>query len=699
MAQRWLYLSANDTAILIDATPAGGALPRIVHLGADLGDDVDFDALNSAAPAPLWGARLDVPCPPCVVPGLESGYFGQPACSPTHAEGWQYDGATLSKTGFTLRLSMQGRGGASIAIDYEIFPHGVLGVRTRANGFPDGLDAIAAASLVLPSWAHEALTFGGDWAREFSASRRRIESETLVIESRRGRPGHDRFPGLFIGAAGFGEDHGAVIGVTLAWSGSHRLSIERLREGEVVVQAGELWPDGDVAVEPYESPWVYLTHSARGLNGAMQNLHAFVRDRILPRNVSSGPRLVHLNTWEAVYFKHEQSELIALAERAAAVGAERFVLDDGWFKGRHHDRAGLGDWIADEGKYPEGLAPLISGVRALGLEFGLWVEPEMVNPDSDLARAHPEWLRREADGSLILQRHQAVLDLSARDAADHIFERLNALLSEHPIAYFKWDMNRDLTGVSREALPDHGAQVRALYALIDRLRAAHPDVEIETCASGGGRCDYGMLSRAERVWVSDSNDALDRFDIQRNANLFLPPEIAGVHVGPAACHITGRRLSLDLRAHVAMFGHMGLELDLRALSEAESQRLAQHIATYKRFRGLIHSGRYWRIAPGDPDHAAVGVSAADESEALVLLARKGSAALGRGTTLTPRGLADDADYRVAAVAPISPSAEQSLSLAVKSGELVLSGRALTARGLDLFLPRPESSLLLHFSAV
>jgi alpha-galactosidase len=395
---------------------------------------------------------------------------------------------------------------------------------------------------------------------------------------------------------------------------------------------------------------------------------------------------VHYNTWEAIYFDQDETTLKALAERAAAVGAERFVLDDGWFKGRANDRAGLGDWVVDTKKFPNGLSPLIAHVRSLGLEFGLWVEPEMVNPDSDLARAHPDWIRRDGDG-LLLQRHQAVLDLAKPAVSEHLFGMLGALLAQHQISYLKWDMNRDLTGGG------HGAYVRALHALIDRVRAAHPGVEIETCASGGGRCDYGMLSRAERVWVSDSNDALDRFAIQRNAFLFLPPEVCGAHVGPAHCHITGRRLSLDLRAHVAMFGHMGLELDLRALSDKEAERLKAHIANHKQFRALLHSGLVWRIAVDD-DHGAIAVTAADRSRALLLFVRTGSTALGRGAIVKVPGLADDVTYRVAAVAPVTPSVEASLAPALHAGTLQLSGRVLGQKGLDLYLPRPESSLLL-----
>ena len=274
----------------------------------------------------------------------------------------------------------------------------------------------------------------------------------------------------------------------------------------------------------------------------------------------------------------------------------------------------------------------------------------------------------------------------------HLFEALDRLLSAYAIAYLKWDMNRDLTG------PGHHAHVRGVHTLIDRLRAAHPSVEIETCASGGGRCDYGMLARAERVWVSDSNDALDRFDIQRNANLFLPPEVAGVHVGPATCHITGRKLSLDLRAHVALFGHMGLELDLRTLDAEGLARLSGHIQTYKTFRPLLHGGRWWRIDMPEADHHAVAVTSADGSEALCLVVRAGSQALGRGTWLRVPGLDAHILYRLAVAGPHPGHIEQSLAPALRSGNLKLSGQVAAERGIPLYLPRPGSSVLLHLKA-
>lgn len=690
-AARFHYLRGGEASLLLDARPGGDALPRIVHFGADLGAQPDLQAFADAAPKVLWGARLDQPRAACVLPGAEAGYFGQPAIEASHLPRLHLQDVTSSPASILLRISSTGAPQLFLGIEYRLSAHGVLSVRTslrNAAAAPAALVWLASMALPLPQQVEDVVTFGGDWAREFALHRQTLGTAALLLESRRGRAGHDRFPGLFAGDRGFGENHGEVYGVTLAWSGSHRMCVERLREGPVIVQAGELFTHGDSLPATYESPWTHVAYSRRGLNGAMQALHAFLRDGVIPAQVKAKPRPVHYNTWEAIYFKHDLATLKDLANRAAQVGAERFVLDDGWFKGRNDDRAGLGDWTVDATKYPDGLQPLIAHVRGLGLEFGLWVEPEMVNPDSDLARAHPDWVRRE-DGELILMRHQAVLHLGRADVRDYLFNVLHALLAHHEISYLKWDMNREVTGGG------HHAYVKGVHELIDRLRAAHPNVEIETCASGGGRCDYGMLARAERVWVSDSNDALDRFNIQRNANLFLPPEISGVHVGPASCHITGRKLSLELRAHVAIFGHMGLELDLRELDDASRARIAQHIETYKVFRPLIHSGRWWRITPAGNDHCAIAVSSMDESEALCLLVRTGSADLGRGTSLRVPGLSATHDYRVVTAGPHAPHVEQSLGHSLRSGNLRMSGQALSGRGLELYLPRPESSLLLQ----
>lgn len=701
-SNRFLYGRGGHGTILIDLDPGAGRLPRVVHFGADLGPSPDFEAIVASEARPLWGARLDDPHPPCVLPGLEAGWFGMPAIGPVTAGVYSFAGAGKAESPelWEATLTFESRGSqGQLHLDFRLWRgQSVLGSRLRIADSDSHVTQAASLALPLPGYLSDVQTYGGDWAREFSVERVKLGAQALVLESRRGRPGHDRFPGLLLGEGGFGLTNGALYAVTLGWSGGGRLSVERLREGPVMAMAGPLFPEGDDAGSDMHGPWAYAAFGSHGSAELGRRMQDFVRTVIVPPTVTSKPRPVHYNTWEAIYFQHDEAVLKDLATRAAALGVERFVLDDGWFKGREHDRAGLGDWVADRNKYPDGLGPLIDHVTGLGLEFGLWVEPEMVSPDSDLARAHGDWLRREADGSLLLQRHQAVLDLTIPAVGDALFDALRRLLTLYPVSYLKWDMNRDLTGLDQTGKPGHRGYVEAVYALIDRVRAAHPLVEVEACASGGGRIDYGMLMRGERVWLSDSNDALDRFDIQAQALQFLPLAVTGSHVGPAACHITGRRLSLDLRAHVALFGHMGLELDIRTLGPAEVERLTAHIETYKRFRGLLHSGAAEEMACGHADHRALAVSDAD-GQMLVLVVRTGSARLGQGMCLRFARARFGQRYRLRTLGPISPSAEPCLSPALIDGTLILSGQVLAARGLDLFLPRPETSILLHIEPV
>ncbi|HAJ45648.1 MAG TPA: alpha-galactosidase, partial [Alphaproteobacteria bacterium] len=497
MAQRWYYLESGQTGLLIDVAPGADAFPAIRHFGLSLGSALDAEALHALTPQPLWGARLDQPKPLCVLPGLQSGEFCAAAVAPAGPGTWRFDAAQFDQTakGARLRLHFQrhdpGRG--RLTQIFQAFgDSGVIGARILAEEWQDPILWAAALAIPLPGAITDAITFGGDWAREFAACRQTLGPGGLLLESYRGRPGHDRFPGLILGEAGLGEDRGLGVALTLGWSGNARMRIDALRLGGFVAQLGELMLDGDEAYEVYESPWAYVAVRNDGLNGIAEVMQRFVRSRIIPNLARARPRPVHFNTWEAVYFAQNDETLRDLAERAAFVGAERFVLDDGWFKGRDNDRSALGDWSPDPAKYPDGLFPLIEHVRSLGLEFGLWVEPEMVSPDSDLARQHPGWLRREPDGSIVLQRHQAVLDLSIPAVCDHVYDTISGLLATHPIAYFKWDMNRDLTGLDAEGRPGHADYVRALYDLIERVRQAHPAVEIEACASGGGRCDYGL---------------------------------------------------------------------------------------------------------------------------------------------------------------------------------------------------------------
>jgi alpha-galactosidase len=360
-----------------------------------------------------------------------------------------------------------------------------------------------------------------------------------------------------------------------------------------------------------------------------------------------------VNTWEAVYFDHDLAKLTALADAAAEVGAERFVLDDGWFRHRRDDHAGLGDWYVDGGVWPDGLHPLVNHVRGLGLEFGLWVEPEMVNPDSDLARAHPEWIMATGDRLPPASRYQQVLDLGHPGAYTYLLQRLDALLTEYPIGYLKWDHNRDLIDAGHSPSGEAGVHVQtlAVYRLLDELRARHPGVEIESCSSGGARVDLEILQRTDRVWASDCIDALERQQIQRWTALLLPPEMIGQHVGAPVSHTTGRTHTLDFRAGSALFGHFGIEWDLTAASAEERSRLAEWVALYKDLRGLLHSGTVVRADHPDPALWVHGVVAPDRSRAVYALVATATGVWTPPGRVRLPGLDPDATYHAAPLAP------------------------------------------------
>jgi alpha-galactosidase len=517
---------------------------------------------------------------------------------------------TTNSISFVLEDKASGfKTALSFSIDAET---GILSAQTTlTNTAALPLNVEWCAAIALPCVFDNFLQFSGRWTGEFQTDRVTLKNGQLVIENRTGRTSHHAPPFLVAGSPNFGEHHGTVFGLHLAWSGNHRIHAERLRDGRVVLQAGELLLPGEICLgvgETYQSPTAYVARSDSGLNGLSTRFHPFVRDSILNQEHRNKPRPVHFNTWEAVYFDHKKEKLEDLIREAAIIGVERFVLDDGWFKGRNDDTAGLGDWTPDPAKYPQGLGPLIAAVNAAGMQFGLWVEPEMANANSDLLRSHPDWILGVARRKQPLGRGQYVLDCTRSNVCDYIFSALDKLLRDHPIAYLKWDMNRDLVhGISGNAHAVH-AQTNAVYALIDRLRLAHPTVEIESCASGGGRADFEILKRTDRIWTSDCNDPLDRQIIQRGFSLFMPPGIMGAHVGPRRSHTTGREASLDVRALTAFFGHFGIEGDLTAFSDAEKKQLAKWIALHKHHRALIHTGHLIRLEHPDPNLVAFAVT-------------------------------------------------------------------------------------------
>jgi len=440
---------------------------------------------------------------------------------------------------------------------------------------------------------------------------------------------------VIAGTPGFTFGSGEAYGLHVAWSGNtvHRVERvpsslgmrqngpgERLRPGTTTIGGGELLLPGEITLaegESYATPWVYLAATRSGLDDLSAQFHGYLRS--LAAHPGS-PRPVNLNVWEAVYFRHDLGKLTALADIAAGLGVERFVLDDGWFRGRRTDRAGLGDWWVDEDVWPGGLHKLVEYVRAQGMQFGLWIEPEMVSPDSELYRAHPDWILSAGPRRPPLQRHQLVLDLTRPEVTGYLLERISALLGEYAISYVKWDCNRDIIDAgsgTRSGAPAAHDQALAVYALLDELRRRHPGVEWESCASGGGRVDLAMLERVQRVWTSDMTDALARQPIQRWTGQLVPPEYLGAHVSAPFSHQTGRYMPLSLRCATALFGHFGIEWDITEASQEELAELGQWIELYKRHRRLIHSGRVVRLETPDESAWMYGVVSADQSAALM----------------------------------------------------------------------------------
>jgi alpha-galactosidase len=564
----------------------------------------------------------------------------------------------------------------------------------------EGLEVVVP----LPDSHTEVLDFTGRHERERSPQRHEVTDGLYLREGRRGRTGLDTAMTMVTGATGFGFTGASVIAVHVAWSGNAVLRLERNAATGATLGGGELLQPGEITLtggESYTTPWVHVVASAAGLDGIAAAFHGWLRS--LPSHPGSQP--VTLNVWEAVYFVHDLGQLTALADIAARIGVERFVLDDGWFAGRRTDTTGLGDWSVDAEVWPDGLSPLVDHVRGLGMEFGLWFEPEMVNPDSDLYRAHPDWVLATGGREPVQFRNQLVLDLSRQQVREYLFERIDAVLSDNDIGYVKWDHNRDVLeagGGTRAGAPVIHEQTLGYYSLLDALRRKHPQVDWESCAGGGGRIDLGVLERVQRVWTSDMTDSLARQAIQRWTSQLVAPEYLGAHVSATTSHQTGRTLPLDFRAATAMFGSFGIEWDLAAADASELDSLAEWITRYQRFRDLLHTGRMVRIDSPDPAVLLHGVVAADRSEALIAHVQLDESSHNRGLRMRIPGLDPARRYRARWAGPVD---RHRLSVASQvdsdgpGGGDAVPGAVLIGQGLWISRRRPETILLVHLTAV
>ncbi|MFE2918274.1 alpha-galactosidase [Kitasatospora indigofera] len=523
----------------------------------------------------------------------------------------------------------------------------------------------------------------GAWSEEFQLAGQPLAYGETTLTSRRGHTGHQSNPWVMLDAGDATEDHGEVWSVALAAGGSWRTTVLRTPAGHCGVVSGAGHEGVEAVLEPGEELTTAVTAgvwSGTGFGGASRAWHTYVRRHVLPAGGELRPVLY--NSWEATTFDVTEAGQRELADRAAALGVELFVVDDGWFGRRDDDRAGLGDWHPHPGRFPDGLRPLADHVHGLGMAFGLWVEPEMVNPDSDLFRAHPDWVLHHPDRRPSPQRHQLVLDFSRPEVAEWAFGWLDRTVRDNGVDFLKWDFNRSFSEAARRtggtaARAVHTEHAAGFHRVLDRLRAAHPRLRVESCAGGGGRVDLAVLARTDQVWTSDNTDAVDRLTIQHGASQLYPASVLGAWVTDSPNPLTGRRVPLRFRFHAAMAGVLGIGGDLTSWTAEELAEAAALVGVYKDVRPVVQHGEQYRLgSPGGHGRAVLHVHEA-AGEAVLLQWRVGGRGRRAAEPLRLPGLVEDADYRV--FEPGEPP----------EAARVVPGRVLAVHGLAAELPQGE----------
>ena len=499
---------------------------------------------------------------------------------------------------------------------------------TNTGKYPIHLEKAASLCLDIPYGTWDMIHFTGKHALERELSRMPVMNGIQTVSSSRGTSSHQHNPFVILCDRHATEDSGDCYGAMLVYSGSHRTDVELDQSGSVRIVSGIHDEQFSWKLEPgecFDAPEAILTFSHCGLTHLSQTYHRFLRRNICRSKFAYAYRPVLVNSWEAAYFDFDADKILNLARQTKELGIEMLVLDDGWFGTRNDGNSGLGDWVVNETKLAGGLEPLIAQINGMGLKFGIWVEPEMVNEDSDLYRAHPDWAMQVPERAPAFGRNQLVLDLSRDDVVDYLYEALSDLLSRYHIEYIKWDMNRSITDVySRLLPPDRQGEtahryILGLYRLLDRLTTEFPDVLIEGCSGGGGRFDAGMLAYSPQIWCSDNTDAIERLSIQYGTSFGYPISAMGAHVSACPNHQTGRIVPIDTRAVVAMAGTFGYEMDLSKLTDVEKRQVREQIQRFHMYYDLIQNGDYYRLDCGDDNRyfTAWQFVSSDQNEALL----------------------------------------------------------------------------------
>lgn len=546
-----------------------------------------------------------------------------------------------------------------VELFYTIFAKG--GVLTRSVRFYHGgerpvqLTRAMSLCLDLPDCNYVWQQLSGCWARECHIKTRSLEPGIQSIGSMRGNSSHEHNPFLVLKRRTADERQGEAIGFSIIYSGNFRIQAEVDAHDTLRVLAGidpETFEWKLSCGGEFQTPEVVMVYTDQGLNHMSQTFHKLYQKRLARGYWRDRARPILNNNWEATYFDFTQERLVEIAAKAKECGVELFVLDDGWFGRRSSDRAGLGDWKANRERLPDGISGIADRIEALGMKFGLWFEPEMVNKDSDFYRQHPDWVLSVPDRSLSHGRYQYVLDFSRKEVVDAIYGQMAEILNHAKISYIKWDMNRSITECYSSAWPAdqqgeiYHRYILGVYDLYERLTSEFGDVLFESCASGGGRFDPGMLYYAPQGWTSDDSDAVERLKIQYGASMCYPISSMGTHVSAVPNHQLGRLTPLHTRANVAYFGTFGYELDLNKLTAEETEEVKEQINFMKKYRNLLQFGTFYRLqSPFDGNQAAWMTVSDDKKTALVGFYRVLNRVNGCFTRLRLLGLHPEYCYR------------------------------------------------------
>lgn len=711
--QKSFYLGAGKASYVLHVDEDGRLLNQ--HWGARVPDGAlspDFSHYPTLA---SFDPRTNAL--PWELPTRGSGWYGEPAVAATNAKGDDmvqltyvshaiYMGknrlpglpATFARRegdAETLEIELMDRlTGLRVTAVYGVFER--TGAITRSlrlkneSGEDMQINGVLSASAPVHGSGYDVIHLKGAWARERHVMRQPQGEGEYRIFSQRGASGHEANPFLALCEKSATEFSGEVWAVSLVYSGSFE-ALSYVNNTENSRLSIGLNPDVFTwKLEPGEtfvSPEAAMVYSPDGLNGMSHAFHRLYSENLMRSKWFERDRPILINNWEATYFNFNEEKILQIARRAKELGVEMLVLDDGWFGKRNTDNCSLGDWVVNPEKLPGGLNGLSDRLHDLGLKFGLWFEPEMISPDSDLYRAHPDWCLHVDGRARVEMRNQLILDLSRKEVQDYIIESVSAVLESARIEYVKWDMNRNMTE------PFSGAQTPArqketqhrymlgLYRVLEEITARFPEILFESCSGGGGRFDPGMLYYMPQTWTSDDSDAVERMFIQYGTSFVYPPCAMGAHVSAVPNHQTGRTTAMQTRGDVALGGNFGFELDLSQLSDADAETVRRLIEREKQVRTLVRTGEFTRLlSPFDQPYAAWQFRARDNSEALICAYRLMTRPATPHLLLRASGLDESAAY-------------------MDDDGNTCSGAALTRYGLWLHLPGDFTSKVIHLRRI